>query len=152
MENVKTAKQSKPIKKIPKIRFQDGPKTLGQGTKVKRQVRKNREEEKKEKKYEKKDEKEEQGEKKPNRFMDEWLGFKREPVDERYKPGKPKPNRLVASPLHGYSDSVSIFLLLLVVSNNFTCFQINAQNVEIIKALDLLKWEPTGLFKTFHSN
>ena len=101
MENVKTAKQSKPIKKIPKIRFQDGPKTLGQGTKVKRQVRKNREEEKKEKKYDKKDEKEEQGEKKPNRFMDEWLGIKREPVDERYKPGKPKPNRLVASPSVG---------------------------------------------------
>lgn len=32
-------------------------------------------------------------EEKRNRYLDEWLGIKREPVDTRYQPGKPPPNR-----------------------------------------------------------
>ena len=32
-------------------------------------------------------------EEKVNKYLDEWLGIKREPVDTRYQPGKPPPNR-----------------------------------------------------------
>ena len=32
-------------------------------------------------------------EEKRNKYLDEWLGIKREPVDTRYQPGKPPPNR-----------------------------------------------------------
>ena len=34
-------------------------------------------------------------EEKRNKYLDEWLGIKREPVDTRYQPGKPPPNRWV---------------------------------------------------------
>lgn len=32
-------------------------------------------------------------EEKRNKYLDEWLGIKREEVDTRYQPGKPPPNR-----------------------------------------------------------
>ena len=34
-------------------------------------------------------------EEKRNKYLDEWLGIKREVEDTRYQPGKPPPNRLV---------------------------------------------------------
>lgn len=34
-------------------------------------------------------------EEKRNKYLDEWLGIKREEEDTRYKPGKPPPNRSV---------------------------------------------------------
>ncbi|XP_073231661.1 uncharacterized protein [Porites lutea] len=36
-------------------------------------------------------------EEKRNKYLDEWLGIKREEVDTRYQPGKPPPNRIFMS-------------------------------------------------------
>lgn len=36
-------------------------------------------------------------EEKRNKYLDEWLGIKREVVDTRYQPGKPPPNRIFMS-------------------------------------------------------
>ena len=38
-------------------------------------------------------------EEKRNKYLDEWLGIKKEVEDTRYQPGKPPPNRLVWTPL-----------------------------------------------------
>ena len=92
-------KQFKLIKKTQKVTFHDGPKLVGQVKSVKsvkKPVRKEKEMKEKDTRDEKKDDMKEQGEKKPNRYMNEWLGIKPKPVDERYKPGKPKPNRYMS--------------------------------------------------------
>lgn len=45
-------------------------------------------------------------EEKRNKYLDEWLGIKREPVDTRYQPGKPPPNRIFMSTNTGSTKKI----------------------------------------------
>ncbi|KAL9974783.1 hypothetical protein ACROYT_G011866 [Oculina patagonica] len=86
-----------------KIRFKEGEKTPeGQksGKDRKKMAKKGQEAEKEEEKEEKKEDASdvsEPKEEKRNKYLDEWLGIKREEEDTRYKPGKPPPNRIFMS-------------------------------------------------------
>lgn len=83
-----------------KIRFKEGGKTLESqktGKDGKKMAKKGKEVEKEEKEAnnENASDVSEPKEEKRNKYLDEWLGIKREEEDTRYKPGKPPPNRSV---------------------------------------------------------
>ena len=93
----KTSSSAKGVKKG-KIQFKDGgksPDNQKPGTDRKKMVKKGNELEKDEEKKEDESDVSEPKEEKRNKYLDEWLGIKREEEDPRYKPGKPPPNRLV---------------------------------------------------------
>lgn len=93
----KTSSSAKGIKKG-KLQFKDGgksPDNQKPGTDRKKMVKKRNELEKDEEKKEDGSDVSEPKEEKRNKYLDEWLGIKREEEDPRYKPGKPPPNRLV---------------------------------------------------------
>ena len=93
----KTSSSAKGVKKG-KIQFKDGgksPDNQKPGTDRKKMVKKGNELEKDEEKKEDGSDVSEPKEEKRNKYLDEWLGIKREEEDTRYKPGKPPPNRLV---------------------------------------------------------
>lgn len=97
-EKTKTSSSAKGGKKG-KIQFKDGgksPDNQKRGTDRKKMPAKKGEElEKDEEKKEDGSDVSEPKEEKRNKYLDEWLGIKREEEDPRYKPGKPPPNRLV---------------------------------------------------------
>lgn len=93
----KTSSSAKGVKKG-KIRFKEGEKTpesQKSGKDRKKMAKKGQEVEKEEEKEKKEDASDvsEPKEEKRNKYLDEWLGIKREEEDTRYKPGKPPPNR-----------------------------------------------------------
>ena len=94
----KTSFSAKGVKKS-KIRFKDGAKSPDDqklpGTEKKKMEKKGKEVGKDEEKKEDASDVSESKEEKRNKYLDEWLGIKREEEDPRYKPGKPPPNRLV---------------------------------------------------------
>ena len=93
----KTSSSAKGVKKG-KIRFKGGgksPDSQKPGTEKKKIANKGKEVEKEEENKEDASDVSEPKEEKRNKYLDEWLGIKREEEDPRYKPGKPPPNRLV---------------------------------------------------------
>ena len=91
--SAKTAKKGK-------IRFKEEGKTPGNQKVVKDRdrkkiVKKGQEVDNEEDKKEDASDGVEPKEEKRNKYLDEWLGIKREVEDTRYQPGKPPPNRLV---------------------------------------------------------
>lgn len=98
----KASSSAKGTKKS-KIRFKDGGKSsenqkMGEGRK--KMAKKGEEVEKEEEKKEDASDVSEPKEEKRNKYLDEWLGIKREEEDPRYKPGKPPPNRLACVQEH----------------------------------------------------
>lgn len=98
----KASSSAKGTKKS-KIRFKDGGKSsenqkAGEGRK--KMAKKGEEVEKEEEKKEDASDVSEPKEEKRNKYLDEWLGIKREEEDPRYKPGKPPPNRLACVQEH----------------------------------------------------
>lgn len=90
----KASSSAKAVKKG-KIRFKEEGKTPEHqtvGKDRKKMAKKGQEAEEEEKKEDASDASEPQEEKR-NKYLDEWLGIKREVEDTRYKPGKPPPNR-----------------------------------------------------------
>ena len=86
-----------------KIRFKDrakSPDDQKPGTERKKMEKKGKEVEKDDEKNEDASDVSEPKEEKRNKYLDEWLGIKREEEDPRYKPGKPPPNRFVCDQEH----------------------------------------------------
>ncbi|XP_020624656.1 uncharacterized protein LOC110062130 [Orbicella faveolata] len=95
----KTSSSAKGVKKG-KIRFKDGGKSPDDqkpGTERKKMAKKGKEVETNEDKKEDESDVSEPKEEKRNKYLDEWLGIKREEEDPRYRPGKPPPNRIFMS-------------------------------------------------------
>lgn len=116
----KTSSSAKGVKKG-KIRFKDGgksPDNQKPGTERKKMAKKGKEVEKNEEKKEDESDVSEPKEEKRNKYLDEWLGIKREEEDPRYKPGKPPPNRLIC----GQEQMFSFFLPNMFYS--LACFEI----------------------------
>ena len=92
----KTSSSAKGVKKG-RIRFKDGGKSADNqkpGTERKKMAKTGTEVETDEEKKEEASDVSDPKEEKRNKYLDEWLGIKREEEDPRYKPGKPPPNRL----------------------------------------------------------
>ena len=113
----KTSSSAKAVKKG-KIRFKEGGKTPESQKSGKDRNKMGKKGQEVGKEDEKEKEKEDAGdvgepkEEKRNKYLDEWLGIKREEEDTRYKPGKPPPNRSA-------SIQVSLLTVFLYMSKLF---------------------------------